>query len=61
MDVLAQPNVASQIGLSEMFDASIGKSTVLMPWGGKYQLTQEEGSVQKLPVHGFTNTCSLMT
>lgn len=44
-----------------MFDASIGKSTVLMPWGGKYQLTQEEGSVQKLPVHGFTNTCSLMT
>ena len=61
LDVLAQPNVASQIGLSEMFDASIGKSTVLMPWGGKYQLTQEEGSVQKLPVHGFTNTCSLMT
>lgn len=61
LDVLARPNVASQIGLSEMFDASIGKSTVLMPWGGKYQLTQEEGSVQKLPVHGFTNTCSLMT
>lgn len=60
-DVLQSPNVASQIGLSEMFDASIGKSTVLMPWGGKYQLTQEEGSVQKLPVHGFTNTCSLMT
>ncbi len=61
MDVLQEPNVASQLGLSEMFDASIGKSTVLMPWGGKYQLTQEEGSVQKLPVHGFTNTCSLMT
>ncbi|MGI6511586.1 MAG: phosphoribosylformylglycinamidine synthase [Catenisphaera adipataccumulans] len=60
-EMLQQPNVASQIGLSEMFDASIGKSTVLMPWGGKYQLTQEEGSVQKLPVHGFTNTCSLMT
>lgn len=61
LEVLQEPNVASQIGLSEMFDASIGKSTVLMPWGGKYQLTQEEGSVQKLPVHGFTNTCSLMT
>ncbi len=61
IDTLKDANVASQIGLSEMFDASIGKSTVLMPWGGKYQLTQEEGSVQKLPVHGFTNTCSLMT
>lgn len=58
---LKQPNVASQIGLAEMFDASIGKSTVLMPFGGKYQLTETEGSVQKLPVFGFTNTCSLMT
>lgn len=60
-EVLRKDNVASQIGLSEMFDASIGKSTVLMPWGGKYQLTEEEGSVQKLPVFGFTNTCSIMT
>ncbi len=58
---LRQPNVASQIGLAEMFDASIGKSTVLMPFGGKYQLTETEGSVQKLPVFGFTNTCSIMT
>lgn len=58
---LRKDNVASQIGLSEMFDASIGKSTVLMPWGGKYQLSEEEGSVQKLPVFGFTNTCSIMT
>ncbi len=61
LEMLKLPNVASQIGLSEMFDASIGKSTVLMPWGGKYQLSEEEGSVQKLPVFGFTNTCSLMT
>ena len=60
-EMLRKDNVASQIGLSEMFDATIGKSTVLMPWGGKYQLTEEEGSVQKLPVFGFTNTCSLMT
>ena len=60
-EMLQMPNVASQIGLSEMFDASIGKSTVLMPWGGKYQLTETEGSVQKLPVFGFTNTCSIMT
>lgn len=58
---LQQPNVACQIGLAEMFDASIGKSTVLMPFGGKYQLSETEGSVQKLPVFGFTNTCSIMT
>lgn len=61
VETLKDPNVACQIGLSEMFDASIGKSTVLMPFGGFYQLTPEEGSVQKLPVHGMTNTCSLMT
>ena len=61
LDVLQDANVASQIGLAEMFDASIGKSTVLMPFGGKYQLTPEEGSVQKLPVNGMTNTCSIMT
>ena len=61
IDTLQDPNVACQIGLSEMFDASIGKSTVLMPFGGFYQLTPEEGSVQKLPVFGMTNTCSLMT
>ena len=61
LEVLQDENVASQIGLAEMFDASIGKSTVLMPFGGFYQLTPEEGSVQKLPVHGFTETCSVMT
>lgn len=58
---LAQANVADQSGLQEMFDASIGKSTVLMPFGGKTQRTPEVGSVQKLPVDGFTTTCSLMT
>lgn len=58
---LKQPNTAGQKGLVEMFDATIGKSTVLMPYGGKYQLSESEGSVQKLPVLGFTNTCSLMT
>ncbi|MEG1364243.1 MAG: hypothetical protein RSC71_01600, partial [Cetobacterium sp.] len=41
--------------------ASIGRSTVLMPYGGKYQLTESEGSVQKLPTDKFTNTCSIMT
>lgn len=58
---LKRDNVASQKGMVEMFDASIGKSTVLMPFGGKYQMSETEGSVQKLPVIGFTNTCSVMT
>ena len=60
-EVLKRPDVACQIGLAEMFDGSIGKSTVLMPFGGRKQLTPEEGSVQKLPVDGFTNTVSAMT
>ena len=60
-EVLVEANTADQSGLSEMFDASIGKSTVLMPFGGKTQHTPEIGSVQKLPVDGFTTTCSLMT
>lgn len=60
-ECLRKENVAAQIGLSEIFDATIGKSTVLMPWGGKYQLSEQEGSVQKLPVFGFTKTCSIMT
>lgn len=57
---LQKENVASQRGLVEMFDATIGKSTVLMPFGGKYQLTEEEASVQKLPVFGKTNTVSAL-
>lgn len=60
-DVLKEANVASQIGLAEMFDSTIGKSTVLMPFGGRTQHTPEQGSVQKLPVDGFTNTVSYMT
>jgi len=59
---LAQPNVASQQGMVEMFDSTIGASTVLMPYGGKHQLTETEGSVHKIPVrHGVTNTASLLT
>lgn len=60
-EVLTEMNTADQSGLAEMFDASIGKSTVLMPFGGKTQHTPEIGSVQKLPVDGLTTTCSLMT
>ena len=44
----------------EMFDSTIGRSTVLMPFGGKYQKTPAQVSVQKLPVDGFTNTASIM-
>ena len=58
---LAQPNVASQQGMVEMFDSNIGATTVLMPYGGKYQLTETEGSVHKIPVlQGQTNTASMM-
>lgn len=53
-------NVASQQGLSEMFDATIGRSTVLMPYGGKMQKTPQQSSIQKLPTEGFTHTASVM-
>lgn len=58
--VLAEPNVVSQKGLIEMFDATIGRSTVLMPFGGKTQQTETQVSVQKLPTDGVTNTASIM-
>lgn len=47
---LAHKNAASQKGLHEMFDASVGGTTVAMPFGGKYQETLMEGSVHTLPV-----------
>ncbi len=59
---LADLNVCSQKGLVEMFDSSIGSSTVLMPLGGKYQMTPAEGMAAKLPVlSGETNVATLMT
>ena len=58
---LSDHNVLSQKGLIEMFDSTIGASTVLMPYGGKTQNTETQVSVQKLPVgSGFTNTASIM-
>ena len=58
---LSDDNVVSQKGLIEMFDSTIGASTVLMPYGGKTQCTETQVSVQKLPVGGgFTNTASIM-
>lgn len=61
LNCLTNPNVASQKGLIEMFDATIGATTVLMPFGGKRQLTEAQASAQKLPIlHGHTNTTSVM-
>ena len=60
LSVMASPNVASQKGLVEMFDSTIGRSTVLMPYGGSRQTTETQVSVQKLPVPGVTNTASVM-
>ena len=54
-------NVCSQKGLGERFDSTVGAASVLMPFGGKYQLTPSEAMVAKLPVrHGTTNTASAM-
>ncbi|MDE6522773.1 MAG: phosphoribosylformylglycinamidine synthase [Muribaculaceae bacterium] len=59
-EMLADDNVTSQKGLIEMFDSTIGASTVLMPFGGKTQGTETQVSVQKLPTGGYTNTASMM-
>ena len=53
-------NVCSKKGLSERFDSTIGAGTVLMPFGGAYQLTPQMAMVAKLPVDGETTTCSGM-
>ena len=53
-------NVASNKGLSERFDSTIGAATVLMPFGGTHQLTPALSMVAKLPVDGTTTTCSGM-
>lgn len=57
---LADANHTSQKGMVEMFDSTVGRSTVLMPYGGMLQTTQTQVSVQKLPVDGYTDTASLM-
>jgi phosphoribosylformylglycinamidine synthase len=55
-------NICSQRGLTEQFDSTIGAGTVLMPLGGKYQLTPAEGMAAKIPLlRGDTNTATLMT
>ena len=55
-------NVCSQKGLVEMFDSSIGAGSVLMPYGGKYQLTETQAMVAKVPVmNGKTETVTMMS
>lgn len=61
-DVLSDLNVCSQKGLVEMFDGSIGAGSVFMPYGGKYQLTETQSMVAKLPIlHGRTDTVTMMS
>ncbi|MBQ9696731.1 MAG: phosphoribosylformylglycinamidine synthase subunit PurQ, partial [Oscillospiraceae bacterium] len=60
-DMMADLNVCSQKGLVEKFDSTIGAGTVLMPYGGAYQMTPSQAMAAKIPVlEGETDTCSLM-
>ena len=62
LNTLKDLNVCSQKGLSEQFDSTIGANTVLMPFGGKRQMTPAEGMVATLPLlEGSTNTATAMT
>ncbi|ATD54778.1 phosphoribosylformylglycinamidine synthase [Clostridium chauvoei] len=62
INVLKNLNVASQKGLVERFDSTIGTGTVLMPFGGKYQNTEAEGMAAKIPVlNGESKDATLMS
>lgn len=62
METLSELNVCSQKGLVERFDSTIGSSTVVMPFGGKYQDTPVEAMAAKIPVlNGETNTTTIMS
>ncbi len=61
LDLAQDLNVCSKRGLSERFDSTIGSGTVLMPFGGKYQLTPTQAMVNKISIEKKdTETCSLM-
>lgn len=61
-EMLADLNVCSQKGLVERFDSTIGANTVLMPFGGKYQLTPAEGMAARIPtLNGYTDAGTIMT
>ncbi len=60
--MLSDLNVCSQKGLVEMFDGSIGAGSVFMPHGGKYQMTETQAMVAKVPVqNGSTDSVSMMS
>ena len=62
LNMLSGLNVCSQKGLVEQFDSSIGAASVLMPYGGKYQLTETQSMVAKLPVaSGNTDAVTMMS
>ncbi len=62
LEMLGDLNVCSQKGLVEMFDGSIGAGSVFMPHGGKYQLTETQAMVAKVPVlKGKTDSVSMMS
>ena len=62
LNVLGDLNVCSQKGLVEMFDASIGAGTVTMPYGGKYQLTETQSMIAKIPLlKGHTDAATVMS
>ena len=62
MNTLKDLNVCSQKGLVEMFDGSIGAGSVFMPHGGKYQMTETQAMVAKLPVlKGDCDTVTMMS
>ena len=62
LETLADMNVCSQKGLVEMFDSSIGAGSVVMPYGGQYQLTETQSMVAKVPVmNGKTDSVTMMS
>ena len=62
LKMLSGLNVCSQKGLVEMFDGSIGAASVFMPYGGKYQLTETQSMIAKLPVEkGSCDTVTMMS
>lgn len=62
LNVLGDLNACSQKGLVEMFDASIGAGTVTMPYGGKYQLTETQSMIAKIPLlKGHTDAATVMS
>ena len=62
LDLAGDLNVCSKRGLAERFDATIGSGTVLMPFGGQYQLTPTQAMVNQISMEkGSTDTCSLMS